>query len=193
MKLLFICADAYAFLERHRKDPSKARLTISCHGNDLRQVEINDISMGANQFSQEIRKWMNGEDIHSLRTIRLVACKTANLDPATYRARLGASDSHYWSSAFGAQLSLFFPNVHIKSYVGFVVGTCPTDTMWERYQELGRAQIEIALKDFFSIDKFVDLNDVDESPFRCITFLNGVAVKESQQITHERGNDYFPL
>lgn len=71
---------------------------------------------------------MNGKNIHSLRTIRLVACRTANLYPATYLARLGASDIHLWSSAFGAQLSLFFPNVHIKSYVGYVVGTCPTDT-----------------------------------------------------------------
>lgn len=70
----------------------------------------------------------------------------------------------------------------------------PSDTMWERYQQRGQAHIEMALRSFFKIDKTIDLDDDhDEGPFRCITFMNGIAAKQSQQTARDGGNKYFQL
>ncbi|MFX2611672.1 hypothetical protein [Enterobacter mori] len=193
LELVFIYKDAYAFLERHRKDPFMTRLTISCHGSNDRRVKIDDIYMNAMQLSHHIRREMRGRNIHALRTIRLVSCLSANLDPMTYRARLEGGNSSIWSSAFGAQLSLSFPDIRIKSYIGDIDATCGLDETWELYNIAGRSLTEWALSNRFTLTKKVDLNIDFENPFRCVTFLNGSAIKQSQQITHEDGRDYFQL
>lgn len=169
-KIVVSYSDAYVFVEPHRKELNKNRLTICCHG-DIGYVRINSIPMDALQLATRIKIWSN---IHRLRTVRLPACYSADKDPNIF----GKLARH---SSLGARLSALLPNVFIKTYVGIVSTNLPENGIYELYTRGDINDIEQVGLPAYRIFK----KDPNRH-YHCITYLNGIAVKEKQNILFPR-------
>jgi hypothetical protein len=184
MRLLVSYPDAYVFEEPHRKEPGKNRLTICAHGY-RNLVTIGGSVIRAHQIAALIPQWTA---IAHLRTVRLISCDSTNPSAGPVLERIHIPFGHAYSDSTGARLSNALPGVVIKSYVGGILMSCSTDLIEICTQIAGPVFVENALSANHWIYK-----DGITSHFHCITFLNGIAIRQSYPILHENGQDYAVL
>ncbi|MCI0151913.1 hypothetical protein KNO81_39410 [Paraburkholderia sediminicola] len=161
-----------------------SRLTISCHANSD-WMTIGGARVGAQQLGFHIRGWT---DMTRLRTVRLVVCQSANPPAGPARDRLRMPFEHAFAGSLGAQVSTLLPGVIVKGFVGEVGATCSVNAVWEGHRIHGRAFEENALSHYFRIIK----DGITEN-YHCITFLNGMAVRQAYPIHRKNGRSYALL
>ncbi|PHM46172.1 hypothetical protein Xmau_00569 [Xenorhabdus mauleonii] len=177
MRLIFIYPDAYAFEEPHRKEPSKNRLTIVCHGGRSRdgipKIKINDIRYNAADIAQRIRRWTVVSDLYS---VRLAICRSADINPYEDSLVIIPALRRYppWTTSFGSQLSLFLPNIFVRAYMGRIVTTCGPNSVWYRSALDGWQYVQNRLPREFRIFK-----NLSTPHYHCVVFLNGRFYRQS--------------